>query len=193
MLRSFVAPNRAPKENDTMSMTLLKAADLPVATRGIGASSEPTVTITATGQFRISKAAAAVFAGSKFVQLGWDGKVGESLTWDAQKGEKRKLAFLGVEKVQNGAVNYEHKDDGKGSVYFAGSRVCRLIGWPFGDAGNQKFEAVINEKNNSVVIELPEAVPPAPPKRPRKTKAQKAAETQQAASESGEEIKLEAE
>lgn len=152
-----------------MALSMLKLADLPAATRGVAAATEPKVTITATGQFRFNKLAAEAFKGTH-IQLGWDAKT-------------RVLGFFGTSDPKEGGVSFENKADKKGALYLSGSRVCRLIGWDYNFSGNFSTDATMDAEKQKVTITLPDPQPPAPPKKERKPRKAKGESAQPAAPE----------
>lgn len=167
-----------------MALKLLSDSDLPPATRGVGAASEPKVTITSVGQFRFNKLAGKVFAGCTHIQLAWD-------------AEKRVLGFVGTSNPKDGGVTYENKADKKGALYLSGSRVCRLIGWDYAFSGNWSGECKVDADKNRIIMTLPDPQPAAPPKKPRKPrKAKEETTTTEAApadTEGGENLNLDME
>lgn len=155
-----------------MAFGIINIADLPVREFGRRAT-EPRVSFSEGGQFQFNV----------LIQKTWEG-VGKLLVqFDA---EKNLLAFRGYkldEKVKTKTgelpetsflkVKWGKDKDGvaTGLLSASGAAILTKIGYNFGEAGNQNFEAKLDAKSGMYIVEVPKTTPARKPVQERKSKA----------------------
>ena len=157
----------------SMPAIAIKLSACPPSLRGQG-SSDPTVAIHENGQVVVNKAGCekAGLTDKKFFYVSLDGRV-LSL---------RGLATVPAKMSADDLIPLKVNEKTSGA-YFAGSRIMRhdAVNYLYKESGNQVFQAVVDEKTNTVSITLPAPgvalTPPVVHRRPRAKKAKAATAT----------------
>lgn len=148
------------KEKTKMAFQLIDLSTLPVREFGRRAT-EPRISITENGRFQYNK----------LVQTAWEDVTKAVIYWDP---DGRRLAFKGLketEQVKNVKQYMKVTKGAKdGSLSSGGSGILADIKYDFAKAGNQSYEAKLDEKTKMYVITIPAETPIAKVKTPRKKK-----------------------
>jgi hypothetical protein len=152
------------------TLTFVKRADLPIATRGTG-SGKPSVTVQGNGTFLFSTKAAEMLGTHELALFVIEKQqitvqsVTDAILKDLKK-QKMDIADLATCKYTRGK-----KSKGVG---LAGSGVCKLVGYDYKTSGNQTFDLEGDADDGNVVFSLPKGHLTPKPKAARKPRAPKA-------------------
>jgi len=162
---------RAEKEKK-MAFTLVDKETLPVAEFGRKATN-PRIGVAGNGQITFNSLISKAWEGVDRLIVQYDAETNRVLFIGVKKGAKTKIDDKKMFSVK--AANIKDKETGKttpGNMFTAASSFLKNVAkYDYTAAGNQIYDAELNEKTGGYIITLPRETPAPRPVKARKAKA----------------------